>query len=229
MNVPVKMPSWRVILKRFHPEGIPWPGSVFYSAVSGTSVFRRHYELVAEDIKRCGTVGRILDVGTGPGWLLLALRRALPNAVLAGVDISEAMVMQARRNLGPYPGTGEIEIRTAGAEHLPFEDGAFDCIVSTGSLHHWKAPLVGLAEAYRVLRAGGYALVYDLVRNMPPEVAKEVRAWFGGFRYTLLFLHSFEEPFLNPAEMEWLGKQTAFDVEGTRFVGALCCLVLKKP
>jgi ubiquinone/menaquinone biosynthesis C-methylase UbiE len=229
MTIPVKMTAWRRTLKRFHPEGIPWPASALYNAVSGTSIFRQHYDLVAEDVKRYGVTNRILDVGTGPGWLLLALRRALPDAALAGVDVSEAMVAQAKRNLARHEGTSAIEVRTANAERLPFDDGTFDRVVSTGSLHHWKAPLAGLAEAYRVLTSGGYALVYDLVRNMPPPVAKEIRAQFGGFRYALLFLHSFEEPFLDPDEMKALGAQTDFEVEGTRFVGALCCLALKKP
>ncbi|MFH1910516.1 MAG: hypothetical protein ABIK91_00580, partial [Pseudomonadota bacterium] len=44
----------------------------------------------------------------------------------------------------------------------------------------------------------------------------------------LLWLHSFEEPFLNAEEMDALGRRTDFVVEGTRFTGALCCLVLRK-
>ena len=69
---------WRSLLKRFHSEGIPWPKSVLYNAVSGTGIFRRHYELVAEDVARYGQAGSLLDIGTGPGRLLLALRKAFP-------------------------------------------------------------------------------------------------------------------------------------------------------
>jgi ubiquinone/menaquinone biosynthesis C-methylase UbiE len=220
---------WRRLLKRLHPKGIPWPGTVLYNAVSGTGIFRRHYELVAEDVARYGQAGAILDIGTGPGRLLLALREAFRHAVLVGVDISPSMAAQARRNIERDGGAGGIEVGAASAYGLPFPDGTFERVISTGSLHHWEAPLAGLAEAHRVLRAGGYNLIYDLVRHMPEPVARDVRARFGGFRLALLWLHSFEEPFLNADEMEALGKQTDFVVEGTRFVGALCCLVLRKP
>jgi len=43
-----------------------------------------------------------------------------------------------------------------------------------------------------------------------------------------LWLHSFEEPFLNAEQMEALGRRTDFVVKGTRFTGALCCLILRK-
>ena len=72
--------TFRNIIRRFHPEGIPWPGSLLYDAVSRTSIFTQHYQMVADDVARYCHHGRVLDVGTGPGWLLLALQRSLPNA-----------------------------------------------------------------------------------------------------------------------------------------------------
>ncbi len=220
---------WRQLIKRFHPEGIPWPSSVVYSAASKSEVFRRHYELVAQDIAHYGLAGRILDIGTGPGHLLVALRKILPNTVLVGVDISPAMVVQAAKNIKASGYESSIEVRVSGANDLPFADGSFDSVVSTGSLHHWKDSIHALSEVYRVIRTGGYALMYDLVREMPKAIGEEVRRQFGGFRFALLWLHSFEEPFLSPEEMEALGRQSDFAVEGTRFTGALCCLVMKKP
>ncbi|HRR42459.1 MAG TPA: class I SAM-dependent methyltransferase [Syntrophales bacterium] len=215
-------------MKRVHPEGIPWPGSVLYNALSRSEIFLRHYELVAHDIARYGEAGCILDIGTGPGQLLRAMRRALPDAGLVGVDISPAMVAQARRNIETCGRDPRIEVRLASAEALPFAEGAFDRLVSTGSLHHWKDPIRALSEAHRVLKAGGYALIYDLVRDMPEGVRRDLRTQFGGFRLALLWLHSFEEPFLDAGEMEALGRQTDFEVEATTFTGAFCCLVLKK-
>jgi len=215
-------------MKRLHPEGIPWPGSALYNALSSTGIFLRHYELVAHDIVRYGAAGDILDIGTGPGQLLPVLRQAAPGTRLLGIDISTSMVAQARRNLEHYGWDPGIEVLAAGANALPFADKTFDRVVSTGSLHHWKDPLQALSEAHRVVKVGGYALLYDLVKDMPQEVCKEVRARFGGFRLALLWLHSFEEPFLNVEEMVQLGRQTDFAVEGTKFTGALCCLILKK-
>lgn len=119
-------------------------------------------------------------------------------------------------------------MRLADANALPFDDETFDRVVSTGSLHHWKDPIPALSEIHRVLKVDGYALIYDLVREMPKAVCKDVRKKFGGFRLAILWLHSFEEPFHTAKEMEDLAKQSIFVVEGTKFIGALCCLVLRK-
>jgi SAM-dependent methyltransferase len=156
------------------------------------------------------------------------MRKAIPDTKLVGVDISPTMVAQAQRNVEKWGRDSQIEVRVASATDLPFADGTFDRVVSTGSLHHWKDPIRALSEAYRVLKADGYALLYDLVRDMPKAICEDVRARFGGFRFALLWLHSFEEPFLNAEEMDALGRRTDFMVEGTRFTAALCCLVLKK-
>ncbi|MBT3368337.1 MAG: class I SAM-dependent methyltransferase [Nitrospina sp.] len=219
---------WRQFIKGLHPEGIPWPGSFVYNALSRSEIFRKHYELVAQDVTKYGIADRILDVGTGPGQLLIALRQTLPNATLIGVDISPAMVVQAQKNIRVCGHESHIELKVAGANALPFADETFDCVVSTGSLHHWKNPICALSEAYRILKVNGYALMYDLVREMPKVICEKVRAQFGSYRLALLWLHSFEEPFLSPEEMEALGRQSDFVVEGTRFAGALCCLVLRK-
>jgi ubiquinone/menaquinone biosynthesis C-methylase UbiE len=219
---------WRKLMKRFHPEGIPWPGSVLYSALSSTSIFLRHYDLVAQDIARYGPARRLLDIGTGPGHLLTALRKTFPEAELVGIDISPAMIAQAQGHVNPHGHAPHIELGVAGANALPFADGVFDRVVSTGSFHHWKDPVSALSEAHRVLKAGGYALIYDLVRTMPKAVREDVRARFGRFRLALLLCHSFEEPFPQAEEMEALGRQTDFTVKGTEFTGALCCLVLRK-
>lgn len=208
-------------MKRFHPGGIPWPGSVLYNALSSTKIFLRHYELVAHDVAHYGAAKCILDIGTGPGHLLLAMRKTLPDTELVGVDISPSMVAQAQRNIETYGRDPRIDVWVADANALPFADETFDRVVSTGSLHHWKDPIHALSEAHRVLKVDGYALLYDLVRDMPKAVCEEIRAQFGAFRLTLLWLHSFEEPFLNVEEMDALGRRTDFTVEGTRFTGGL--------
>ena len=171
--------------------------------LSSTGVFQRHYELVAEDIlARCpGGQGRVLDIGTGPAWLLVALHRRCPELHLVGADISAAMVARAARNLAAAGCADAVQVVEAPAGRLPFPDGSFDAAVSTGSLHHWKDPVGGLDEIHRVLRSGGQALIYDLVRHTPREVMAEAARQFGRLRMTLLRLHSFEEPFLDPSDL----------------------------
>ena len=218
----------RQALARLHPQGIPWPASLLYDLVSRSSVFQRHYELVAEDILSHCQPGNLLDVGTGPGWLLVKLHQLRSAAKLTGVDISPAMVAKARQNMKKAGCAEAIEIREAGAQCLPFADGSFDTVVSTGSLHHWKDPVGGLNEVHRVLRPGGHGLIYDLVRRMPEHVRQQAARQYGRLWMTLSWLHSFEEPFYAPEDMEQLAASTRFGRGQTRFVGVLCCLILRK-
>jgi ubiquinone/menaquinone biosynthesis C-methylase UbiE len=138
------------------------------------------------------------------------------------------MVAQAEKNIKACGHERSIEVQVAAANNLPFAHGEFDCVISTGSIHHWKDSTSALSEVYRVLRVDGYALMYDMVREMPKDISEAVRRQFGHFRFALVWLHSFEEPFLSPKEMETLGRKSDFVVQGTRFIGALCCLVLRK-
>ena len=220
---------WRRLLKRIHPEGIPWPGSVLYNALSRTRIFRQHYRLLAQDISGYCREGSILDVGTGPGRLLLSLHEFCPRARLIGVDISRAMVAKARENLARAGLSDVIQVQVSAAQQLPFGADSFDAVVSTGSVHHWKDPTAAFNDAYRVLRPGGWALMYDLVADTPREVLQNLTREHGRFRVLFLRLHSLEEPFHTVDAFASLAGLTSFKTGQVRFVGALCCLAMQKP
>ena len=218
----------RRLLKAIHPEGIPGPGAILYNAIARSGIFQRHYELIAQDILGFGREGRLLDIGTGPGWLLLKLHPCAPQLRLTGLDISAAMVRKAKANIAQAGLTRDIEVVEAGAKHVPFPDGTFDLVVSTGSLHHWKDPIGSLNECHRLLKPGGTALIYDLLTKLPAAVASEGRRQFGRYRMWLLWLHSFEEPFYTQDQMSDLATRSQFGKGDIRFVGVLCCLNLRR-
>jgi len=215
------------LIRRFHPEGIPWPGSLLYNFISRSCIFKEHYELVAAEIMQYCKGGRILDAGTGPGWLLHAIRRIDSMVELHGADISDAMVRKAVTNAA-HAGLDGIGICRAGVTRLPFADEYFDCVVSTGSIHHWKDVHSGLTEIYRVLKKDSYALIYDLVRRVPPDVCKAMKRKYGRFRMGLFCLHSLEEPFYSAEELKKMADGTPFKNIAVHYTGGLCCLVLKK-
>jgi ubiquinone/menaquinone biosynthesis C-methylase UbiE len=220
---------YRRILKALHPEGIPAGASKVYNALSGTSIFLRHYELVAADVAKFCSTGRLLDIGTGPGRLLIPLHRLAPQMELIGTDISEAMVAQACANIAKAGLSDTVRIEQAGARMLPFEDNSFDIVISSASLHHWKEPQECMTEIHRILKPGGFALLYDLVKDTPKEVLAEGRKQYGNYRMFLMWLHSFEEPFYKPQSMLDLADPKLYEAIQTRWVGLLCCLTLKKP
>jgi ubiquinone/menaquinone biosynthesis C-methylase UbiE len=223
-----KLSLGRRLLKLIHPEGIPWPGSVIYNAISGTAIFQGHYELVAKDILSYCAQGSLLDIGTGPAWLLLKIHQQSSAMRLVGIDSSPSMVAKARGNMVKAGLSDVIEIREGNASQIPFADRAFDVVVSTGSIHHWKHPVTALNEVYRVLKPGGYALMYDLVTDTPAAILNEMAHQFGRLKMTLFWLHGFEEPFYSRVNYESLARPTLFKDGRTQFVGLLCCLILKK-
>ncbi len=172
--------------------------------------------------------GRLLDVGTGPGWLLVKLHQQSPNLRLTGLDVSPSMVAKARKNIVNAGLSGVIEIKEGKAGNMPFAVDSFDAVVSTGSIHHWKDPIAGLNDVYRVLKQGGYALMYDLVSDTPTSVLKATAREFGKLKMILLWLHAFEEPFYSTKNFKELSRPTLFKEGRIRFVGVLCCLILKK-
>ena len=71
---------------------------------------------------------RALDLGTGTGKAARLLARRFPDADVTGVDLSPAMVEEARRLL-PSALDGRVSFAVADAAALPFPDGAFDLVV----------------------------------------------------------------------------------------------------
>ncbi len=108
---------------------------------------------------------RLLDLGCGGGHVSFA---AAPHcAAVTALDLSERMLAAVaaeavRRALG------NIACRQGVAEALPFDDGAFDAVVSRFSAHHWRDVPAGLAAARRVLRPGGLCVMIDAVAPAEP-------------------------------------------------------------
>ncbi len=139
-------------------------GAAHYDWVART-VMRRPYRRIAADVVAAlRPEASVLDVGTGPGQLLVEIARMRPDLHLTGIDLAPDMVDTAQRNLADVAGRATAVV--GDVRDLPFEDGTFDLIVSTLSLHHWADPAAGGAELARVLRTGGQIRIYD-IRSAP--------------------------------------------------------------
>jgi ubiquinone/menaquinone biosynthesis C-methylase UbiE len=90
---------------------------------------------------------RVLDLGCGVGALLPHLHKAAPGALIVGLDRTEGMVAWGPR---------DFPLLVGDAAELPFADGSFDAVVMAFMLFHLPQPTAGLAEAWRVLRPGGW-------------------------------------------------------------------------
>jgi malonyl-CoA O-methyltransferase len=72
---------------------------------------------------------RVLDLGTGTGSVARLVAERFPDAEVVGVDLSERMIDEARAKTGG----DRVRYVAADAQHLPFEDGAFD-LVTLGNM-----------------------------------------------------------------------------------------------
>ncbi|SNB77475.1 pimeloyl-CoA biosynthesis protein BioC [Arboricoccus pini] len=107
---------------------------------------------------------RLLDLGCGGGHL--AFTAAPLVAEVTAYDLSPEMVAVVDRHAAEN-GLHNIKTETGGAEHLPFEDGSFDIVATRFSAHHWRDFDAGIAEAARVLKPGGIALLADTISPGP--------------------------------------------------------------
>ena len=92
----------------------------------------------------------VLDLGTGSGYALRALReRDIGRAY--GVDASPEMLRNARA----YTDDDRVGFVRGDFGSLPFDDAAFDAVFSMEAFYYARSPLDALAEIRRVLRSGG--------------------------------------------------------------------------
>ena len=143
-----------------HLEPPPW----LYARLARGSLMRLIYRRLIQDLAGGLPPGtRLLDVGTGPGYLLGYLARARPDLSLWGLDSSPDMIRRARqRAMAPQAAPRWL---VADACRLPFAAGVFEHVVASFSFHIWPCPVVGLTELRRVLAPGGRAWVYELRRE----------------------------------------------------------------
>jgi malonyl-CoA O-methyltransferase len=133
----------RKVKHSFHRQAVEYDA---HAAVQ-KRVVERFLHLLAEE---GGSPARILDVGAGTGLLARQLADRHPAALLSCVDLAPGMAATAQQRLG-----SKALVAVADAEHLPFADSSFDCVVST-STFQWLTTLDGaFAEAWRVLAPGG--------------------------------------------------------------------------
>jgi len=144
----------------------------------------------------------ILDLATGSGDVLFALRRGLGEKVrLTGLDFCEPMLEQARaKREKKQLGSEDNQFLHGDCLQLPFADESFDLITISFGLRNLADREKGLSEMQRVLRPGGRLIVlefsqpylwfrpfyYFYLRGLLPWVAR----WLTGDRDAYLYLGS---------------------------------------
>jgi ubiquinone/menaquinone biosynthesis C-methylase UbiE len=103
---------------------------------------------------------KVADIACGTGILADRIRNELHPDEVYGVDMSEGMLAQAKAR------SWDVQWRKGPAEHLPFEDGVLDAVVTTSAFHFFDQP-AALCEFHRVLAPGGLVAVATLSPRQP--------------------------------------------------------------
>lgn len=124
---------------------------------------------------------RVVDVGSGAGMdSLIAARMVGPAGRVIGVDMTPAMLDQARRSAAEAQ-LPNVEFREGLAEALPIPDGWADVVISNGVLNLIPDKTAALRQMARVLKPGGRLQIADILvqKEVSASAKRRIDLWTG--------------------------------------------------
>ena len=107
----------------------------------------------------------ILDVGCAKGFMLKDFSIRLPNAQLAGIDVSPYAIEHAEQDIQPF-------LQIASADALPFDDGSFDLVISINTIHNLDRE--GCLRAFKEVERVGRGKAFVMVDGWKNEEEREL-------------------------------------------------------
>jgi ubiquinone/menaquinone biosynthesis C-methylase UbiE len=123
----------------------------------------RHHKLLDLVVESSGVKDgeKVLDIGCGTGLLSLKfLGKA--DCIIYGIDNSPEMLEIFKDKIKELNLSDKISLELGDAENIDFEDGEFDIIASTVTLHHVKGKYPVIKKIYELLKPGGKFLIGDI-------------------------------------------------------------------
>lgn len=104
----------------------------------------------------------LLDAGCGPAPMVSLLSKKHPEGNYFGLDLTPAMIEQARKKNIP-----NAAFVVGDCENFPFEADSFDAIICSMSFHHYPHPQDFFNSVQRCLRPGGRLILRDMTSDNP--------------------------------------------------------------
>ena len=146
-----------------------------------------YYAPMAEEMVSDMKAGRLLDLGTGPGFLPIEIARRSFRIRIDAIDLTPRLIRMAKRHAAKAGVDERVHFEVGNAARLRWQDSTFDMVISTGMLHTLKAPVRVLRECNRVLKPGGQAWICD-----PARVSSHIdtHKWKASFTFTERILYT---------------------------------------
>ena len=110
---------------------------------------------------------RVLEVGVGTGLSL----SAYPNDVrVTGIDISEEMLIKARKRIARKELSNIDELHIMDAQSMSFEDDSFDSVIAMYVMAVVPDPILVVREMCRVCKPGGNVIIVNYFRTGSKKV-----------------------------------------------------------
>ncbi len=130
----------------------------------------------------------VAEVGAGTGFATEQIVKFVAPSHIHALDQSDYQQDKAKKRASI---TG-VRFYLGDAENLPWECDRFDRYVSCGSIEYWPDPQRAIAEAYRVIKEGGFATIIGPLEPEHP-VARFVANVFMLFPTKDQYLHWYKE------------------------------------
>lgn len=155
-----------------------------------------------------GHLRAVVDIGCGPGDVVVRLARAVPHAVITAVDGSAPMIGIARRAAREAGVDHRLTVLHARIPGPPPASHAFDAVLSKDVLHHLPDPMVLWNEVKRLGRPGAAIYVMDLLRPASEDAARAMVEEGAGSEHPIL-QHDFYQSLLAAFTMDEAREQVA--------------------
>ncbi|ESR24533.1 methyltransferase domain-containing protein [Lutibaculum baratangense] len=119
----------------------------------------------------------VLDIGCGSGGITVSLARDYGAAPVIGIDVEFDVCEAARRRVEEAGLSDVVEIRMVSPGPLPLPDASLHVVFSKDSIVHIPDKQALAAEAFRVLKPGGWFVASDWLTAHDGEPSDEMKRY----------------------------------------------------